>query len=250
MSKKALLPLLCIAALFTTGCSEAESESNSSDVPQIVVEEATTEAAPTDVVVEETVEETTEESIEASDVELETEELPTSEEDAEITEMAIDLTQKALAALKERDTDCIMTLTTYPMLYYYTTGKDPVENEEDLKSRFEESNREAQNGNLFDFLSIFEGEFTIDRVEHTPEMKETFMAYIEENLETTDEGTLPELERYAIDDVITVYGTMTQPDGNSDTGMVFLFETNGDWFFDAVYSFEMEMEGKWQNTTE
>ena len=60
-----------------------------------------------------------------------------------------------------------------------------------------------------------------------------------------EEGTSSRLEKYPIEDVITVYSTMAYENGNGDTGAVFMLKINGEWTFVACYSFSMEMQGEW-----
>lgn len=237
----------CILALLAVGCSAQPKESSVTEASDIAAETASAEAATEKETDESSEKETAETVAESDGSDTETVPQPETEmpvEDDALSDMAIDLTQKALASLKNLDTDGIIAYTNFPMLYYMTTGDDPETHMDDLRSRLEEGYPKDDSTGAFLF-DVFDGTYTISRVEHSPALKEKFIDYIVKEQEEIEEGTSSRLERYPIEDVITVYGTMTYEDGNGDTGAVFLLNVNGEWVFDACYSFSMEMEGEW-----
>ena len=254
MNKYIWLLSCCTLALLTVGCGAQPIESSVTEEMSIASE--ATETTATETIATEAATETetdgssetaTDATIAASDTEPVTEpETEVSPEDAALTDMAIDLTQKALSALKNQNTDEILAYTNYPMLYYMTLGKDPEENREDMVSRMEEQYPQ-EGGNAVFMFGVFDGAFTISRVEHSTELTEKFADFIRKEQEEMEEGTSSRLEKYPIEDVITVYGTMTYDNKRGDTGAVFLLKMNGEWKFDACYSFSMEMQGEWDD---
>ena len=230
----------CMVSLLAAGCGAGQTET----IAPAGTDPVTESTAAEEVTSEETTEQTTvQETTKITETAAAAE---TSAEDAVLSEMAIDMTKRAMTALKEQDTDSILEYTNFPELYYLTTGKDPDENMDDIRARMEEG-YPKENETGFNFFKAFDGTFTISRVRHSPELVKKFEDHVVKVLEEAEEGSSSRLENCPIEDVITVYGSMVYDDGNGDNGMVFLLKMNGVWKFDAVYSFSMEMSHEWED---
>ena len=221
--KRILLGMAACAVLLT-GCGSKSEQTASEIVPETMKETETV----TEAITESTVSVT-----ETNEMMTEAETIPISEED---TAMAIELLQNAMDALKNYDADGIVQYTNFNHMYYLTEGIDETDTEA-VKAKVEEFMNAS-------FFEVFSGDFEIHAVKRTPELTATFMDYLQKSM---PEESRERIENAPIEDVITITGTMSYPENEGDTGMLFLLKTNGEWRFDVCYSFSMEASGLWDD---